>query len=124
MTTAEERMRILQMIAEGKISVGEGEKLLQTLHEGTGGESARSAAADKRWFRLRVTDATTGAARFSVNVPLSLVQVGLKMGARFVPEMHNVNVQEVIQRIREGAEGKILDAVNHESGERFEIYVE
>lgn len=122
MTTSEERMRILQMIAEGRISVEEGEQLLRALQSRPGGEG--KLGAEKRWFRLRVTHLDTGDAKFSVNIPLSLVQVGLKMGARFVPDIKDVNVQEVMARIREGEAGKILDATDEEGRERVEIFVE
>ena len=123
MTSSEERMRILQMIAEGRISVEEGEQLLQALRERSGGEGKRGGP-EKRWFRLRVSDVASGATKFSVNIPLGLVQVGLKMGARFVPDMADIDVHGVMARIREGAEGVILDVTDDEDGERVEIIVE
>ncbi|GAB4440916.1 MAG: hypothetical protein Kow00120_09220 [Anaerolineae bacterium] len=121
MTKSEERKRILQMIAEGKVSVDEGTLLLQALQSGN---ADAKPGGEKRWFRVRITDLDTGDVKVAVNIPLSLVQVALKMGARFVPEVANVNVQEIMTRIRDGEAGRIVDAVDEEDGERFEVFVE
>ncbi|MCZ7543811.1 MAG: hypothetical protein M5R40_09855 [Anaerolineae bacterium] len=116
MTKSEERKRILQMIAEGKVSVDEGALLLQALQSGN---ADAKPGAEKRWLRVRITDLDSGDVKVSVNIPLSLAQVALKMGARFVPEVANVNVQEIMTRIRDGEAGRIVDAVDEEDGERF-----
>ena len=59
MATAEERMRILKMIEEGKISAEEGAKLLSALSESRRGPNPpmppRMPGA-ARWLRVRVTD--------------------------------------------------------------------
>jgi hypothetical protein len=121
MTTTEERMRILKMIEDETVTPEEGAELLQALQSG-----ARSVvpASDKRWFRLRVTDLASGEVKFSVNIPVSLVHVGLKMGARFVPQVEGVEVDSVMARILEGEEGKLLDAIDEDGNERFELFVE
>lgn len=118
---SEERLRILQMIEEGKIGVDEGAQLLQALR---GGSQPAPGEPEKRWFRLRVTDIETGEVKVSVNVPLKLVQVGARMGARFVPNIEGIDVEEIMTRIREGEAGTILDAVDDDQTERFEIFVE
>jgi hypothetical protein len=47
------------------------------------------------------------------------------MGSKFAPEeMAGIDVDEVIEAIKNGAEGKIVDVEDHEDGERVEIYVE
>lgn len=120
MTTAEERLRILKMLEEGKISTEESVQLLQALKGREGGD--RPATAEKRWFRLRVTNTSSGETEVSVNIPLSLVWVGAKMGARFVPHVEGVDVEAIMERIRDGEEGQLLDVVDGD--ERFEIFVE
>jgi hypothetical protein len=121
MTTADERKRILKMLEEGKISIEESIQLLDALKAGARGEAA-GATTDKRWFRLRVTDARSGTTKLNVNVPLGLVWVGARMGARFVPNLEGVDVENIMVRIREGEAGQLLDVVD--GNERFEIYVE
>ncbi len=77
-----------------------------------------------RWFRVRVTDLATGRPKVNVNIPMGLVNVGLKMGARFVPDMEGVDMAQVIEAIKSGQQGKIMDVSDEDDGERIEIYVE
>lgn len=123
MATVEERMQILKMIEEGKISAEEGSKLLQAL---TGkDERRRAAGADgARWLRVRVTDLDTGRNKVNVNIPMSLVNVGIKMGARFAPNVEGVNFEEISEAIKSGAQGKIIDVVDEDDGERVELFIE
>ena len=59
-----------------------------------------------------------------MNLPLSLVDFGLKLGARFVPEEYGFDVDEVRQAIRSGMVGKIIEVDDGADGERVEIIVE
>jgi len=102
MANGEERMKILKMIEEGKISADEGSKLLAAL------SGARKAAAPKA----------------SVQIPLALVDAGMKIGAHFAPEVEGVDMSNVMSSIRMGVTGKIIDVLDEEDGEHVEIYVE
>lgn len=127
MATTEERMQILRMIEEGKISAGEGAELLRALEEKKeGGPSVEPlrGASKPRWFRVRVTDVETGRNKVNVNIPMGLVNVGIKMGARFAPEMEGVAYEELMDAIRSGRQGKVIDITDNEDGERVEIFVE
>jgi hypothetical protein len=122
-----ERMQILKMIEEGKISATEGAKLLaamETAHKKESQHHVVGTPGKPRWFRVRVTDLNTGRAKVNVNIPMSLVNVGIKMGARFAPEVEGVELDEVMEQIKSGAQGKIIDVEDAEDGERVEIYVE
>jgi len=125
MASTEERLRILKMIEEGTITAEEGDRLLAALEEARPKrEPPRSEAAPPRWFRVRVTDLQSGKARVNVNIPMGLLEVGLKMGARFGSDIEGLDFSEVAEAIRQGVQGKILDVEDAEDGERVEIYVE
>jgi hypothetical protein len=128
MTTTEERMQILKMVAEGNISAEDGAKLLSALEPGekkaSRPPSAMSSPSAPRWFRVRVTDLETGKNKVNVNLPMSLVDVGTRMGARFAPELEDVDFHSIIDQIKAGAQGKIIEVEDAEGGERVEIYVE
>jgi hypothetical protein len=126
MATTEERMQILKMIEEGKISAGEGAELLRALEQNSRSQAAEplKGASNPRWFRVRVTDMKSGRNKVNVNIPMGLVNVGIKMGARFAPDMEGVDYNEIVAAIRSGQQGKIFDATNEEDGERVEIFVE
>jgi len=126
MATAEERMRILKMIREGKISAEEGAKLLSALGENqknTRKPSVR-AGGGARWFRVRVTDMTTGKTKTSVNIPLGLMEWGMQIGAQFAPEVKNFDLDQLREALQSGIEGKIVDVMDEEDGEHVEIFIE
>lgn len=118
MATHEERMQILKMIEEGQITAEEGAKLLDAL-EATGEERAGPA----RWFRVRVTDMRTGKHKVNINLPLGLLNIGAKIGARFSAPF-DLDIDEIVRAVREGARGKVVDLEDTADGERVEIYVE
>jgi len=127
MATTEERMKILKMIEEGKLIAEEGAKLLSALSaaqaktQGVSGELGIGAA---RWLRVRVTDVNTGRSKATVQIPISLIDAGMKIGAHFAPEIDGVRMDELIAALRTGMTGKIVDVTDDEDGEHVEIFVE
>lgn len=127
MTTTEERMQILTMVAEGTITAEEGAKLLAALESQAGKREPHAESggpSDPRWFRVRVTDLETGKSKVNVNLPMSLVDVGARIGARFAPELETTGFASIMDQIRAGAQGKIVEVEDVQDGERVEIYVE
>jgi len=126
MASSEERMKILKMIEEGKLSAEEGTKLLAALSEKRGPTSARMPGmpGGARWMRIRVTDIRTGRSKASVQIPLALVDAGMKIGAHYAPEVEGVDMSNVMEAVRSGVVGKIIDVTDEEDGEHVEIYVE
>ena len=128
MATVEERLRILKMVEDGKISAADGAKLLAALAESRKPPPPPppppGAAADARWFRVRVTDTQTSRTKINVNIPAGLVNVGIRMGARFAPNLEAAQMQAMVDALKSGARGKILDMTDDEAGEHVEIFVE
>ncbi len=128
MANSEERMKILKLIEEGKISADEGSKLLSALSDTRRGiptpPRPPSGGSGARWLRIRVTDTRTGRSKASVQIPLALVDAGMKIGAHFAPEVEGVDMSNVMEALRSGVTGKIIDVVDEEDGEHVEIYVE
>lgn len=130
MTSVEERMKILKMIEEGKISASEGAKLLAVLAEDRSssldpavpGKPGKPGAP--RILRVRVTDVASGRSKASVQIPLALVDAGMKIGAHFAPEVEGVDMSNVMDALRSGVTGKIIDVVDDEDGEHVEIFIE
>lgn len=126
MATAEERMQVLKMIQGGTVSAEEGARLLDAL--GQGGPSQPSSLpravhpAAPRRFHIRVTDLTTGRAKVDVNLPWSLVSVGINMGARFTPR--GIDIEQMMQAIDSDTSGRVMDIIDEEDDERVEIFVE
>ena len=124
MSTAEERMQILRMIEARQISAEEGARLLAALDKADTKTTSGGASEGPRWLRVRVTDLRTGRPKVNVNIPMGLVNVGIKMGARFAPNMEGIDAEQITKAIREGVQGKIVDVEDEEDAERVEIFVE
>lgn len=127
MATTEERMKILKMIQEGKITAEEGAKLLAALKDTQAkpGRMSQAGGLGKGWLRVRVTDTVTGRTKVNVNLPLGLMDAGIRIGSQFAPELQGVNLEQIIADVKSGgASGKIIDVVDEEDGDHVEIFVE
>jgi hypothetical protein len=142
MATMEERMKILTMVQEGKISPEDAAQLLEAIGEGSRSSAAAQAAQRgvpgvpageppagglgrrPRWLRVRVTDTNTGRPRVNVRLPVSMVNVGLKMGSRFAPQVEGLDAEQLMQIIESGEIGQIVDVFDEEDGEHVEVFLE
>lgn len=126
MTTADERLKILNMVAEGKITAEEGAQLLNALRSSdrraAGGGPMESGSP--RVLRVRVTDSRTGRTKANINIPVSLLHVAVRIGAKFAPDLEGVDFQELMEIINQGGRGKIIDVSDEDGTERVEIYAE
>ena len=125
MASSEERLKILQMIQDGKITADDGAKLLSALSKGSK-RNLRTASrtGDSRYMRVRVTDTFSGKTKVSVNLPLGLIDAGLNIAANFMPDMGDTSAEEITEAIKEGMTGKIVDVFDEEDGEHIEIFIE
>ncbi len=124
MVTSEERMRILRMVEEGKLSPEEATRLLSALQQRPAAKGGKTREASGRWLRVRVYD-RSGKAKLNVNLPLRLVDVGLGMAERLLPEEEMASVFNLLREaLAEGMTGKIVDVVDEEEGERVEVFIE
>jgi hypothetical protein len=132
----EERVQILRMVEEGKISASEAIGLLNALsaEENTPVEprpAPTSSSSDvvpnktkSRFFRVRVTDTKTGRAKVMVTLPMGLVEWGMKIGAQFSPEVAQINMEDFNMLLESGIDGKLVDVLDEEDGEHVEVFVE
>lgn len=122
---AQEKMQILEMVEEGKISVEEGTELLSALE---GKQETIKPKKDVKWLKIRVYT-MDDKPKVNVNVPISLVEVGLKLAKKYDPKLkdsglENIDIDEILSAVKNGAEGKIVDVIDEESQTKVKIYVE
>jgi len=136
----EERMEILQMLSQGKIAADKAADLL--------GESGQSEASLKtgsnesvyppqvasttvksvnddlpNWLHVRVSDLNTGKSKVTVNIPLRLLRFGLNLGNRFVPELDNIEWND-LEGLISSEKGMLIDVEDEEDGEHVQIYID
>jgi hypothetical protein len=132
MASTEERMRILMMIQEGKISAAEGARLIEALEEINEGPTSPPSPTSigvpvgkkPRYLRVLVTDTDTGKTRVNVRLPVSLINSGLKMGARFEPRIEGLDMEDLNAWLNSGEVGQIVDIFDEDDGEHVEVFLE
>ncbi len=125
----EEKMMILKMLQEGKISADEAAKLLESLDSGSKKNETKKQPEEGRkgegkFFRISITDTSTGRSRANIRMPLSVMGIGMKFGAHFAPQIEGVESEQLMEAIRNGQVGKIIDVFDDDDGEHVEIYIE
>ncbi|NLJ67364.1 MAG: hypothetical protein GX340_08655 [Clostridiales bacterium] len=126
----EEVKKILKMIEDGHITAEEGERLLDAMNDHKSDESlnhSQDSGSNPRFLKVRIAE--EGKNKVNVTIPISLIEVGLKIGAKvgplFTPEaevLQDVDLEELMQAIREGARGKLVDVQDDDN--QVEIFVE
>lgn len=141
----ETRKEILNLLAEGKITAGEAAEMLAAVKEkGAMAETeapaikveeedtraAETAAGpvkngDKgRWFRVHVSQLSTGKRKVSINIPLRLVTFGLSMADKLIPETREWDRSEIKTMIDEGLTGTLVDVEDEIDDEHVRIYID
>lgn len=119
--STDERNRILHLVETGKVTAEEAARLLDTidLQQDPIDERRR-----KRTARVRVTNLATNRQKATVIIPVSLIEVGLRLGTRLVPQIRGSALEDLLRAIASGATGRLLDLQDLEEGERVEIFAE
>lgn len=118
----DERLQILRMVEEGKVSADEAAKLLEAL----GGDASSSVEPSRRrnrFVRVKVVDGDK--TKVNVNLPLELARVALK----FIPQATlssagaaELNLEHIVELLEQGVEGKLIDIEDGDT--KVEVYVE
>lgn len=145
--TTEERLKILDMIANKQITPEEGARLLQASGSSAPAEDSlprgdeppapgREAGPSRMpaptaspsngggTKRLRIHVIEAKGTKVNVSLPLSLMEVGLKFGSRFVDELKDLDaeIQLLMEAVRNDVTGKIVEVDDEDS--HVEIYIE
>lgn len=126
----EEVKKIFKMVEEKKITAEEGERLIDALDESgpqaAGNGDWNSTGSEPKFLRVHVDDEHD---KVDINVPLSLVEVGLKLGTQFAgkdsdaaDKLKGIDFKELMEAIKQGARGKLVDVKTE--GSIVEVYVD
>ncbi len=122
---SDERMQILEMVEDGKITAAEAMELFSALEKN---DQEIVPQKDAKWLKVRVFT-MDDKPKVNVNIPLSLVDVGLKLAKKYDPKLKdsgldNINIDEIMDAVKNGAEGKIVDVIDEEEQTKVKVYVE
>lgn len=120
-----ERMRILNMVKENKISIEEADDLLASM--GEAGSIQLKQKSKGKFLRIRIKSEDDE--KVNVNLPLSVARWALNMVPKNVKERmrsgdNPVELEEIIDMIHDGMEGQKLVDIHDDDGNIVEIYVD
>ncbi len=128
MASSEERVKVLSMVQEGKITPEVASELLKALDSADKPKSTPAPQTQSgrsgRYFRVTVTDTETGRTRVNVRMPLGMVNAGLRMGMRFSPEVEGLDAEQLTEALASGETGQIVDIYDDEDREHVEVFIE
>jgi len=84
----------------------------------------QTARLANHWLRIRVSDLETGRQRVAVNLPLALVPIGLRLGAKYAPEVAQLDPNEILAMLQSGFTGPLVDVEDLDGGEHVQIFIE
>ncbi len=126
----EERIRILQMLKDGKITVDEGLKLLEALEPTETQLETDIPQARAKWLKIRITERGKEKPKVMVNLPMGLVDWALKTGNKFaslggvdIDEM-GVDLNQLRVALVHGGRGKLVDVIDDDENQHIEIFME
>lgn len=117
----DDKLRILRLLEEKKITADEAERLLAALGKSDG------PAGRNRFIKVKVVDKETGKTRVNVTLPISLVRWGMKMAPREAKakiEEHEIDIKMISEALEKGMTGKLVDVDDETKGEHVEIWLE
>ncbi|BAS26486.1 SHOCT-like domain-containing protein [Limnochorda pilosa] len=122
----EERMQILKMLQEGRITAEQASELLAALEEPAAPAEPSRPQGQARFFRVMVREGDD--TKVNVNIPLGLVRAlahlvpkdALKVGEG--GSAQTIDLEAIIRAVEEGADGRIVEI--HDEDTRVEIVVD
>lgn len=136
----EERLQILRLVETGRVTPDQAAELMRALAPSSSPApgpapaqlstsrdgyflAADSAGEGPRWLRIRVTD-PAGRSTADVQVPLSIVRVALRIGARWIPQLRALDPNWVMETLRLRAGRPVFTFKDASEGDRVVVSVE
>ena len=138
MTNTNEKIRILNMVQEGKLGAQEAAQLLEALDFNPEEKSTEAivipgdekySGGKARWLRISVTDIPTGKHKVNMRIPFGVVRWGMKMAGKINFDnntLDNLDMQNLLSddMVNAGERGVLVDVEDKESGEHVLISLE
>jgi len=117
----DERMRILKMLEEGKISAEDAARLLDAM---PGSRAAEEEPAAGKKIRVRVTDPESGRQTVNLTVPIGLAKFAIK----FIPAKRKeqllaegIDVESIVSQVTSENVGKIVDIESNDGNVQISV---
>ncbi len=132
-----EKLRILKMVENGKITAEEGVKLIEAIEDREREETVEGTVVEEvpnfqkelkgKLLKIRITDIETDEVKINLSFPLKFARFAKAM----IPHMEKlrlekegINLEEILDSIGSVTEGKIVDIEDKANGHRIEVWIE
>ena len=134
MGLSEEKLKILKMLEEGKITAEDAAKLIDALEKSESREQSERVTTETEnnletgtSLKIKVTDMDTGKVKVNLNIPMRLARFAKTLvpsSEKFKLERHGINLDDLFSTLGAGKTGKILEVEDEVDRQRVEIWVE
>ncbi|HDQ99959.1 MAG TPA: hypothetical protein ENN51_06725 [candidate division WOR-3 bacterium] len=117
----DERLRVLKLLEEKKISADEAARLLDAVGRADGEGDHRN-----RFLKVRVWERNSEKPKVNVTLPISLVKWGMKMAPEHAKAKiadADIDLKVVADALESGVTGKIVE-VDDDDGDHVEVWLE
>jgi hypothetical protein len=122
--TSPEKMKILEMLQEGKINTEEAATLLDALEEDNGQKTSSSPG---KVLKIKVSDKQSGAVKVNMGLPLGFARFLkdlIPASERARIESQGVDLDAAFANLDSGVKGKLVDVEDERDGHLIEIWIE
>lgn len=88
------------------------------------GEKGQRESRDSQFLIVRVNRLHDHQPRVNVRIPLQWVELGLSLGARYAPELDELDFQQIIAGIHDVNEGTIVEVEDVEDDQHVVVCIE
>ncbi|MCP4543107.1 MAG: MFS transporter [Chloroflexi bacterium] len=121
----DERLKILQMLEEKKISAEKASTLLQGLKERQWAAAGTTGPSwERRHLRIQVSDVASGTLTTNMVLPMGLVNTVLYTGGRLTDDLDSLDLQELERLVDSSAAGQGIETMRTDADQQVEILVE
>ncbi|GAB4272296.1 MAG: hypothetical protein Kow0080_18560 [Candidatus Promineifilaceae bacterium] len=136
-----DRSDVLQLLADGKITAVEAAALLSSIKPAekpvdveleldepvqklVKQTAVTGNGRQPTWFRIRVKDLDTGRNKVSVNIPVKMLNLGLRIGRRFSHELDDLDWDEIGGLMTDLEQGMLVEVKDETSHEHVQLFLE
>jgi hypothetical protein len=108
---------VLEQVERGELDSATAARMIS-------GEKERPGSRDSQFLVVRVNRLHDQQPRVNVRIPLQWVELGLSLGARYAPELDELDFQQIIEGIHEVSEGTIVEVEDIEDDQHVVVCIE
>jgi hypothetical protein len=86
--------------------------------------SEKDSVKPHQFLKVHVMRLHDGNPRVNIKIPLSLVGLGLAIGSKYAPELDEINLNQIVEDLRDFSDGTIVEVQDMEEDEHVLISIE